>query len=78
MTKVPYTTRKGQKLFKPATTLKNLERKIFNGGTGWCVGCGTEAEGVEPDARQYTCEKCHAPKVYGLEELMMRGLVAVR
>jgi hypothetical protein len=38
---------------------------------GFCLACGAEAYGVEPDARKYTCEECDAPKVYGAEELLM-------
>lgn len=39
---------------------------------GFCIACGQEAEGVEPDARRYTCEACGEPAVYGAEELLMR------
>jgi hypothetical protein len=42
---------------------------------GFCLACGEEANGVEPDARRYTCESCGAAKVYGAEELLM--MVAV-
>lgn len=38
---------------------------------GICVACGHEQEGVEPDARSYSCESCNARKVYGAEELLM-------
>jgi len=37
---------------------------------GFCVACGEEAHGVEPDARRYTCESCGQPSVYGAEELL--------
>ena len=37
---------------------------------GFCVSCGTEAEGVEPDAQRYECEACGAPAVYGAEQLL--------
>ena len=39
---------------------------------GFCIRCGAEAEGVEPDARQYECESCGQPGVYGAEELLLR------
>ena len=39
---------------------------------GFCLACGAEAEGVEPDARKYTCEACGEKQVYGAEELLMR------
>jgi hypothetical protein len=38
---------------------------------GFCIACGEEAEGCEPDARGYTCEACGAKKVYGAEELLV-------
>jgi Zn finger protein HypA/HybF involved in hydrogenase expression len=44
---------------------------------GYCLACGEEQEGVEPDARQYECEACGKSKVYGGEELLLMGLVFV-
>ena len=38
---------------------------------GFCVECGAEAYGVEPDARKYECESCGARAVYGAEELLL-------
>jgi hypothetical protein len=38
---------------------------------GFCISCGHEVGGVEPDARRYKCEACGEPHVYGAEELMM-------
>lgn len=38
---------------------------------GFCIACGAEASGVEPDAVGYECEACGAPKVYGAEELLI-------
>ena len=38
---------------------------------GFCVACGAEAYGVEPDARRYECEVCGAHSVYGAEELLL-------
>lgn len=37
---------------------------------GVCIACGETAHGVEPDARDYTCEYCGEAKVYGAEELL--------
>ena len=42
---------------------------------GLCLACGELADGVEPDARNYTCESCDAKKVFGLEECLIMGLV---
>lgn len=38
---------------------------------GFCIKCGEETEGVEPDARKYECESCGERGVYGAEELLM-------
>jgi hypothetical protein len=40
---------------------------------GFCLKCGIEVYGIEPDARRYTCEECDTPNVYGIEELLMMG-----
>lgn len=42
---------------------------------GFCIACGEDADGCEPDARGYECEACGAMKVYGAEELLL--MVAV-
>jgi hypothetical protein len=76
MNAIPYTTKSGKKQFKPECTEEELSA-LSDEGTGWCLACGTEAYGVEPDASKYTCEECGQPKVYGLEELAMRELVIV-
>ena len=39
---------------------------------GFCVACGADAMGVEPDARRYVCEACGESQVYGAEELLLR------
>lgn len=38
---------------------------------GFCIACGADADGCEPDAREYECEECGENKVYGAEELLM-------
>lgn len=38
---------------------------------GFCIICGNEASGCEPDARNYKCEACGADQVFGCEELFM-------
>ena len=38
---------------------------------GICTACGADADGCEPDARDYECEACGARAVYGAEELAM-------
>lgn len=38
---------------------------------GFCLHCGLEADGVDPDGRAYKCEACGYDAVFGCEELMM-------
>ena len=37
---------------------------------GFCKACGEEADGCEPDARNYTCEYCGEDQVFGAEEML--------
>ena len=37
---------------------------------GFCLACGEDAYGCEPDARNYQCEYCNAMQVFGAEEVM--------
>ena len=39
---------------------------------GFCIACGEDAEGVEPDACGYECEHCGKHAVYGADELLMQ------
>ena len=38
---------------------------------GFCLACGDDADGVEPDARNYECESCGATEVFGADEVLM-------
>lgn len=38
---------------------------------GFCLACGAENYGVEPDARKYECEECGKRAVYGAEEILI-------
>ena len=68
-----YKARNGNIQYKPS--FKQLEKIIeSDNATGFCLACGVENDGVEPDARKYTCESCHAPKVYGAEQLVLMNL----
>ena len=46
---------------------------MADGCMGFCLECGAEAYGVEPDARNYECEECGAKKVFGAEEVLLMG-----
>ena len=41
---------------------------------GFCIACGEEHYGIEPDARKYECESCGKRAVYGAEEILISGL----
>ena len=41
---------------------------------GFCLACGHEAEGVEPDAEGYECEACGETEVMGTEQILI-GIV---
>lgn len=41
--------------------------------TGFCLSCGNEQSGCEPDARKYKCDVCDERTVYGAEEILIMG-----
>lgn len=57
------------------TQVLNVEDIIEAAGsedyTGFCVCCGAIHEGVEPDARHYSCEECDEKAVFGAQELLI-------
>lgn len=64
------------KTIHPSLTLKRVidavERQMTTlDNPGFCLACGEEQEGCEPDAHQYECEACGALRVYGAEELLL-------
>ena len=68
-----YTAKSGAMQFKPSLIeLQNVITQDSN--VGFCLACGGDVDGVEPDARKYHCESCDADKVYGAEELLLMGL----
>ena len=38
---------------------------------GFCLNCGNEQDGCEPDAEKYKCEECGQRQVYGAEQLLI-------
>jgi hypothetical protein len=45
---------------------------------GFCIECRAfTTSQCEPDARRYRCEECGKKAVYGAEEALMMGLVAI-
>jgi hypothetical protein len=57
---------------QPVITLEQIETALESDEyIGFCIACGAEHAGVEPDARRYPCDACGARKVYGAEELLL-------
>ncbi|SEN67359.1 hypothetical protein SAMN05216227_102028 [Pseudorhodobacter antarcticus] len=40
---------------------------------GYCLSCGGDAHGCEPDMRKGHCEHCGDLEVYGAQELLLMG-----
>lgn len=55
----------------PITLDRVLKAVEADNYLGFCTTCGADAEGVEPDARNYTCDVCGEDAVYGAEELLI-------
>lgn len=49
-----------------------VKRQMFGtDNPGFCLACGEEADGCEPDAQKYECEYCGEREVYGASEVLM-------
>ena len=72
-----YTNRKGISRFRPVVENEDEMLACFDENTGFCLGCGAQRMGVEPDARRYPCDNCEEELVYGFEELLLMGLVVL-
>jgi hypothetical protein len=56
----------------PERVMDAVERRMTSlDNPGFCILCGCEADGCEPDARKYECESCGANCVYGADELLI-------
>lgn len=67
-----YTSRSGEKLFKPS--IENV-MALSHLGRGFCLACADDNDNVEPDAIKGLCDSCGERKVYGAEQLALMGLV---
>ena len=61
----------------PSITRERVRRAVKRRITslddpGFCIACGVEVSGVEPDAREHVCKACGAAAVYGAEELQLQ------
>ena len=60
----------------PSITIARLEAAVQRrhatlDNPGICIVCGEGNDGCEPDAREYDCEHCGEPGVFGADELLM-------
>ena len=53
------------------------EYEASTGGEAYCIDCG-EAYGeyLEPDASEVQCQSCDNFTVYGIQEILIMGLVS--
>lgn len=68
-----YTAKNGRLQYKPSDRAL-MEITEGDNATGFCLACGDWVDGVEPDAEREDCPHCGSAKVYGAENLMLRGL----
>ena len=55
--------------------LEACERRMTSlDDPGFCIACGNEQGGCEPDARRCECEACGEHAVCGAEELLIEML----
>jgi hypothetical protein len=60
----------------PSLTQERVQQAAEQGlldldNPGFCIDCGADAEGCEPDAERYKCEACGQRSVYGAEQLLL-------
>ena len=72
------TTAKGNTYICPVFTADEYQNMTYGlSNEGWCLTCGELVDGVEPDARKYMCGCCGKKSIYGLEELLMMGILQI-
>lgn len=75
MQRESFKTKAGTMRYRPVMDEAEYRHLTFNDNPGFCLDCGLDCDGVEQDARRYRCESCGMPAVFGLEELLMMGLI---
>ena len=68
-----YRAKNGHLQYKPSDAAL-IEIMEGDNLTGFCLACGEWVDGIEPDTEREDCPHCGAAKVYGAENLMIRGL----
>lgn len=57
-------------MFRRRVSAAVRDAAVTGASPGFCLNCGDEADGVEPDAREYRCESCGERRVSGAEEIL--------
>ena len=54
--------------------MSELEEVLENDDNeGFCLACGALQGGVEPDATNYTCDRCGGYRVFGAQQILLMG-----
>lgn len=73
---LPHEDPKVHKSLTEEIVVDACEREMFGmDNPGFCISCGFEQGGCEPDAIGYECESCGRERVYGAAEILLRGWV---
>jgi len=51
-----------------------MDHLMADDSVGFCIRCGHEHHGIEPDVDNAKCKECGNNGVFGVEELLVRGL----
>ena len=60
----------------PSITVERVSEAVYRrmttlGNPGFCLDCGADADGCEPDARHYRCEACGLLAMFGADEILL-------
>jgi len=59
----------------PGISLDSIMDAVqYDYGVGFCLSCGADRMGCEPDACNYPCEECGEDQVFGAEELIIMNV----
>jgi hypothetical protein len=62
------------KIIPKRFTMEEIQDGMDN-MSGFCLACGAERDGCEPDARKYHCDSCDLDLVFGAEEIALMGYI---
>jgi len=61
-------------------TEAEMEEIMFGNdyGRGFCIVCGADRYGCEPDAENYHCDDCGSKAVMGAEQALLLGHLTIK